>query len=119
MGALSTLYVCTLSFTQMDLITIQKTSPHPSSIIKEQRRKRTRENAAASCQHQRDCITELEQEVSAWKNKYEETLARIEKLERLSESGAGDFNVDPVCSSTDYIESAAISPCSCSINIHY
>ena len=78
---------------------------------KEQRRKRNRESAAASRQRQRDRITELEQEVSDWKTKYEEALARIEKLERLSESGSSDFNADPVCSSTDYIESAAVSPC--------
>ncbi len=51
---------------------------------REQRRKRNRESAAASRQRQRDRIAELEEEVSEWKAKYEEAIARIEKLEQLS-----------------------------------
>jgi len=48
---------------------------------KEQRRKRNRESAASSRQKQRDRITELETEVDDWKNKFEEALARLKRLE--------------------------------------
>lgn len=75
---------------------------------KEQRRKRNRESAAASRQRQRDRITELEQEVSDWKIRYEEALARIERLEELSESQP-ERNVSTMRLST---ESTAVSPCS-------
>ncbi len=91
---------------------VPMTKEEAAAWRKEQRRKRNRESAAASRQRQRDRITELEQEVSDWKAKYEEALTRIEELEQRKESGSINFNADPICSSTDFhIESAAISPC--------
>ena len=74
---------------------------------KEQRRKRNRESAAASRQRQRDRISELEQEVSEWKMKYEEALARMERLEQRKRM----THMEP----TDTLESkssTAVSPCS-------
>jgi uncharacterized membrane protein YqiK len=77
---------------------------------KEQRRKRNRESAAASRQRQKDRITELEEEVSEWKARYEEAIARIEKLEQMrnykfvSSSNAATIGAPS--------ESAAVSPCS-------
>jgi hypothetical protein len=80
---------------------------------KEQRRKRNRESAAASRQRQRDRISELEEEVNQWKSKYEEALARIEKLEQTRESDAIDCNADPIRSTAiSSLESTAVSPCS-------
>ena len=72
---------------------------------KEQRRKRNRESAAASRQRQRDRITELEEEVSEWKLRYEEAIARIEKLERM-----GNADCSASVSSAPPAESAAVSP---------
>jgi hypothetical protein len=48
---------------------------------REQRRKRNRESAAASRQRQRDRITELEEQVNGFKNKYEDMLNHIRTLE--------------------------------------
>ena len=78
---------------------------------KEQRRKRNRESAAASRQRQRDRISELEQEVSDWKSKYEEALSRIEKLEqRKRGENATVSSIDVDCLAP--ASSAAVSPCS-------
>ena len=77
---------------------------------KEQRRKRNRESAAASRQRQRDRITELEQEVSEWKSKYEEALARIEKLEQLREASMVGCSTNTVCSTSEVQPSTAVSP---------
>lgn len=77
---------------------------------KEQRRKRNRESAAASRQRQRDRISELEQEVSDWKSKYEEALARIEKLEQLKRGECAVSSMDADCLAP--ASSAAVSPCS-------
>lgn len=76
---------------------------------KEQRRKRNRESAAASRQRQKDRISELEQELSEWKVKYEEALARIEKLEQLKQVNGMCTTVQ---SDLDLAASAAVSPCS-------
>eukprot|EP00978_Attheya_sp_CCMP212_P012311 scaffold30582_cov70-Attheya_sp.AAC.1 len=55
---------------------------------REQRRKRNRESAAASRQRQRDRIEELEVEVSEWKLKFEEAMAKMQRLEKgLKDSG--------------------------------
>lgn len=76
---------------------------------KEQRRKRNRESAAASRQRQRDRISELEEELSEWKAKYEEAIARIEKLEQLSSKKECSIASTPRSATP---ESAAVSPCS-------
>jgi hypothetical protein len=49
---------------------------------REARRVRNRESAAASRQRIRSRITELEDEVSGWKDKYETALARLHELEQ-------------------------------------
>jgi hypothetical protein len=55
---------------------------------REQRRKRNRESAAASRQRQRDRIEELEVEVSDWKLKFDEAMAKMQRLEKgLKDSG--------------------------------
>jgi hypothetical protein len=51
----------------------------------EQRRKRNRESAAASRQRQR-AIAELEIEVGDWKDKYDEMMSKIRKLEDITGS---------------------------------
>jgi len=48
---------------------------------REQRRKRNRDSAAASRQRQRNRITELEDEVSEWKKKYDDAMLQISKQE--------------------------------------
>jgi hypothetical protein len=53
---------------------------------REQRRKRNRESAAASRQRQRDRIAELEIEVGDWKDKYDEMMSKIRKLEDITGS---------------------------------
>jgi len=103
---------------------VPMTKEEAAAWRKEQRRKRNRESAAASRQRQRDRITELEQEVSDWKAKYEEALARIERLEQLKELNVNvDSNVrvhaDAIGSTMtaeddcDYrpLDSTAVSPC--------
>lgn len=91
---------------------VPMTKEEAAAWRKEQRRKRNRESAAASRQRQRDRITELEQEVTEWKSKYEEALARIEKLEQLRESNAVDCNVVTMRSASNLpLDSTAVSPC--------
>lgn len=51
---------------------------------KEARRVRNRESAAASRQRIRDRITELENEVNLWKQKYSMAAERLEQLERTA-----------------------------------
>jgi bZIP transcription factor len=51
---------------------------------KEARRVRNRESAAASRQRIRDRITELEGEISQWKQKYAIAIERLEHLERVA-----------------------------------
>lgn len=53
---------------------------------REQRRKRNRESAAASRQRQRDRISELEIEVDGWKDKYDNMMSKIRKLEEATGS---------------------------------
>jgi len=48
---------------------------------REQRRKRNRDSAAASRQRQRNRITELEDEVSEWKKKYDDAMSQLSKQE--------------------------------------
>jgi len=48
---------------------------------REQRRKRNRDSAAASRQRQRNRITELEEEVSEWKKKYNDAMLQLSKQE--------------------------------------
>lgn len=48
---------------------------------REQRRKRNRDSAAASRQRQRNRITELEDEVSEWKKKYDDAMSQLGKRE--------------------------------------
>ena len=52
-------------------------------MAKEERRKRNRESAAASRQKTRDRISELEDEVTLWKSKFDDAAQRIAKLEKL------------------------------------
>jgi len=55
----------------------------------------------------------LEQEVSDWKSKYEEALARIEKLEQLKRgecTAVNSSSMDADCLAP--VSSAAVSPCS-------
>ena len=87
---------------------VPMTKEEAATWRKEQRRKRNRESAAASRQRQRDRIAELEEEVSDWKTKYEEALARIERLE------AQHFSQTEYNGSTRNLqtESTAVSPCS-------
>ena len=87
---------------------VPMTKEEAANWRKEQRRKRNRESAAASRQRQRDRITELEEELSDWKTKYEEALARIERLERQTFSQT-EFNGSTRNLQT---ESTAVSPCS-------
>jgi len=54
-----------------------------SAWRKEERRKRNRESAAASRQKTRDRISELEDEVTLWKSKFDEATVRIAMLEQL------------------------------------
>lgn len=89
---------------------VPMTKEEAAAWRKEQRRKRNRESAAASRQRQRDRITELEEEVSEWKLKYEEALARIEGLEKAGNCQPTDCTVSTASLSPE--ESAAISPCS-------
>jgi chromosome segregation ATPase len=49
---------------------------------REARRVRNRESAAASRQRIRSRISELEDEVGEWKSKYNEAVARLERLEQ-------------------------------------
>lgn len=70
---------------------------------REQRRKRNRESAAASRQRQRDRISELEEEVTDWKSKYEEAMTRIAKLEKMQ-----DQTVMPLSGLPDYTTSSII-----------
>jgi chromatin segregation and condensation protein Rec8/ScpA/Scc1 (kleisin family) len=51
---------------------------------KEARRVRNRESAAASRQRIRDRITELENEVGQWKQKYSMAMERLEQLEGVA-----------------------------------
>jgi hypothetical protein len=55
---------------------------------REARRVRNRESAAASRQRIRSRITELEDEVSGWKDKYETALARLHELEQQQLTGS-------------------------------
>lgn len=73
---------------------------------REQRRKRNRESAAASRQRQRDRITELEQEVDEWKDRFQAAMERLSKLEALH--GVTTTEPDVVTSAPD---SVAVSPC--------
>jgi len=92
---------------------VPMTKEEAAAWRKEQRRKRNRESAAASRQRQRDRISELEQEVSEWKSKYEQALARIERLEKLREANLADCNTELVCSAPELPpKSTAVSPCS-------
>lgn len=58
---------------------------------REARRVRNRESAAASRQRIRNRISELEDEVGEWKNKYAQALQRLEALQQ-SESADGSGN---------------------------
>jgi len=85
---------------------------------REQRRKRNRESAAASRQRQRDRISELEEEVSEWKTKYEVAIARLAELEKLEKQkdlkNVHLFKKPDVLRSTDIVpnvKTAAVSPC--------
>jgi hypothetical protein len=51
---------------------------------KEARRVRNRESAAASRQRIRDRITELEDEICQWKQKYAMAMEQLERLERVA-----------------------------------
>lgn len=57
---------------------------------REQRRKRNRESAAASRQRQRDRIVELEVELDDWKDKFNDMMERIHKLEELTQTNVTD-----------------------------
>jgi len=59
------------------------TKEEASAWRKEERRKRNRESAAASRQKTRDRISELEDEVTLWKSKFDEAAQRIANLEKL------------------------------------
>lgn len=96
---------------------VPMTKEEAAAWRKEQRRKRNRESAAASRQRQRDRITELEEEVNQWKNKYEEALARIEKLEQMRSSNlvgcSVNANTGADCTSSNSPnETTSVSPCS-------
>lgn len=56
---------------------------------KEARRVRNRESAAASRQRIRDRITELEDEIGQWKQKYAMAMERLERLERVAAENSG------------------------------
>eukprot|EP00558_Chaetoceros_sp_UNC1202_P012270 CAMPEP_0197238806 /NCGR_PEP_ID=MMETSP1429-20130617/5313_1 /TAXON_ID=49237 /ORGANISM="Chaetoceros sp., Strain UNC1202" /LENGTH=257 /DNA_ID=CAMNT_0042698065 /DNA_START=40 /DNA_END=813 /DNA_ORIENTATION=+ len=73
---------------------------------REQRRKRNRESAAASRQRQRDRISELEEEVDEWKDRFQAAMDRLSKLEALQ--GPTADQPDIVTSARD---SVAVSPC--------
>jgi hypothetical protein len=62
---------------------VPMTKEEASAWRKEERRKRNRESAAASRQKTRDRISELEDEVTLWKSKFDEAAQRIAKLEKL------------------------------------
>mmetsp|Transcript_14394 Transcript_14394/g.16344 ORF Transcript_14394/g.16344 Transcript_14394/m.16344 type:complete len:314 (-) Transcript_14394:195-1136(-) len=86
---------------------VPMTKDEAAAWRREQRRKRNRESAAASRQRQRDRISELEEEVSEWKSKYEAALARIQELEQLKESSQ-----DEAMTNTDAPPlPQAVSPC--------
>ena len=79
---------------------------------RDQRRKRNRESAAASRQRQRDRITVLEGEVDEWKSKFEEAMARLQKLEDLR-GNSSSASVSPTTPQTplEHTNSKPISPC--------
>ncbi|CAJ1912115.1 unnamed protein product [Cylindrotheca closterium] len=69
---------------------VPMTKEEATAWRREQRRKRNRESAAASRQRQRDRINVLEDEVDAWKSKYEATMAAIARLEQQKAEGTAD-----------------------------
>lgn len=62
---------------------VPMTKEQAAAWRREQRRKRNRESAAASRQRQRDRISELEQEIMEWKDKFQSAVDRLNKLEAL------------------------------------
>lgn len=62
---------------------------------REARRVRNRESAAASRQRIRNRISELEDEVGEWKNKYAQAMQRLEALQQsvASEAGGADHQI--------------------------
>ncbi|CAJ1942546.1 unnamed protein product [Cylindrotheca closterium] len=60
---------------------------------REARRVRNRESAAASRQRIRNRISELEDEVGEWKNKYAQALQRLEALQGSGVAADGSGNV--------------------------
>lgn len=65
---------------------VPMTKDEAAAWRREQRRKRNRESAAASRQRQRDRIAELEIEMGGWKDKYNEMMSKIRKLEEATGS---------------------------------
>lgn len=60
---------------------------------REARRVRNRESAAASRQRIRSRISELEDEVSQWKTKYDHAMERLQTLENIIESNGSSSKV--------------------------
>jgi hypothetical protein len=77
---------------------------------REQRRKRNRESAAASRQRQRDRIAELEVEVGDWKDKYDEMMSKIRKLEDITGSSKTAEFVPTTRSETPTPEIQTVTP---------
>jgi hypothetical protein len=77
---------------------------------REQRRKRNRESAAASRQRQRDRIAELEIEVGDWKDKYDEMMSKIRKLEDITGSSKTAEFVPTTRAETPAPETQTVTP---------
>jgi hypothetical protein len=77
---------------------------------REQRRKRNRESAAASRQRQRDRIAELEIEVGDWKDKYDEMMSKIRKLEDITGSSKTAEFVPATRAETPQPETQTVTP---------
>jgi hypothetical protein len=77
---------------------------------REQRRKRNRESAAASRQRQRDRIAELEIEVGDWKDKYDEMMSKIRKLEDITGSSQTAEFVPTTRAETPAPETQTVTP---------
>lgn len=60
---------------------VPMTKEETSAWRREQRRKRNRESAAACRRRQRDRISELEDEVSDWKGKFDDALRKLKEVD--------------------------------------
>jgi len=66
---------------------VPMTKEETSAWRREQRRKRNRESAAACRRRQRDRISELEDEVSDWKGKFDDALRRLKEADGGVDTG--------------------------------